>query len=178
MSDQPGMPTVTRPKRDVSDRNRAEVLGRGRCEYCRCRIGPFEVDHRVPLSRGGTSAPGNLACACVSCNTQKGKLLLHEWIQWRTSNGMFWPPIARHSTDPRHYPDHCSPCWHRVTESGSSNYPDAVAYQLEYDGGGGYNCYFRCECGNRWRVWYALGTWYYTDCPCNYCIVRRMEDEA
>ena len=136
-------------------------------------MGPFEVDHRVPLSRGGTNDFDNLACACVSCNTQKASYHLHEWIQWRKTNGMPWPPIARHATDPRHYPDHCTPCWRRP----DSEMNGAVAYRLEFDGTG-YKCYFRCECGERWTCGWALATWYYSDCPCDFCISARLEEEG
>jgi 5-methylcytosine-specific restriction endonuclease McrA len=44
----------------------------GRCHYCRVELGgKFEVDHLTPLSRGGSNAPDNLACACVVCNRRK-----------------------------------------------------------------------------------------------------------
>jgi len=47
------------------------------CEYC---LAPeeifnqeFEVDHIVPLSRGGSDYLDNLALACRSCNLRKGQ---------------------------------------------------------------------------------------------------------
>ena len=47
-----------------------------RCEYCRAPElifnFPFEVEHIVPLSQGGTDAEDNLALACRSCNLRKG----------------------------------------------------------------------------------------------------------
>ena len=42
-----------------------------RCYYCGCD-GPMEVEHRIPLSRGGTHYPANLVPACKSCNCSKG----------------------------------------------------------------------------------------------------------
>jgi hypothetical protein len=45
------------------------------CEYCKTperTFGfPFEVDHFVPISRGGTDELDNLVLACRSCNTFK-----------------------------------------------------------------------------------------------------------
>ena len=47
-----------------------------RCEYCHAPElvfnFPFEVEHIVPTSRGGTNAEINLALACRSCNLRKG----------------------------------------------------------------------------------------------------------
>lgn len=32
---------------------------------------PLTLDHRVPISRGGSSDPSNLQAACRSCNSRK-----------------------------------------------------------------------------------------------------------
>jgi hypothetical protein len=46
-----------------------------RCEYCHAPEAvfnfPFEVEHIVPIARGGTSNEANLAMACRSCNLRK-----------------------------------------------------------------------------------------------------------
>lgn len=45
------------------------------CEYCRAPEAvfnlPFEVEHIVPLSRGGQADENNLALSCRSCNLYK-----------------------------------------------------------------------------------------------------------
>lgn len=52
----------------------------GRCAYCGVEVGQnYDVDHIVPLSRGGGNGPDNLAIACPSCNRSKGSKLLEEW---------------------------------------------------------------------------------------------------
>lgn len=51
-----------------------------RCHYCGTDVGPFEVDHVIPLSRGGTSDPGNLVVACRKCNQSKRDKTPAEWI--------------------------------------------------------------------------------------------------
>lgn len=43
----------------------------GSCIYCGSSE-QIEVEHRIPLSRGGTNWPSNLAPACKSCNCKKG----------------------------------------------------------------------------------------------------------
>lgn len=39
-----------------------------------------EIDHIVPLSRGGTHDRSNLQCLCKSCNSSKGAKLMSEWL--------------------------------------------------------------------------------------------------
>jgi 5-methylcytosine-specific restriction endonuclease McrA len=53
----------------------------GRCAYCGCELnGKYEVDHVIPLSRGGANDATNLALACRTCNRSKGTRLLSEWL--------------------------------------------------------------------------------------------------
>jgi 5-methylcytosine-specific restriction endonuclease McrA len=47
-----------------------EKFGR-RCVYCGATLVPFEVEHIVPVARGGTSRISNLALACHACNDAK-----------------------------------------------------------------------------------------------------------
>lgn len=49
------------------------------CQYCGSRREPLHCDHIIPVSRGGTSLPDNLATACAHCNLSKHDLLLSEW---------------------------------------------------------------------------------------------------
>lgn len=48
------------------------------CAYCGSDEN-IEVDHIVPLSRGGEHVPENLAPACQRCNRSKHNKLLSEW---------------------------------------------------------------------------------------------------
>jgi 5-methylcytosine-specific restriction endonuclease McrA len=43
--------------------------------------GAWEVDHSVPLSRGGTDHLNNLVPACISCNRSKGDLTSREFSE-------------------------------------------------------------------------------------------------
>ena len=43
-----------------------------RCAYCHITTVPFELDHLVPRSRGGSHRVSNLVLACHACNQAKG----------------------------------------------------------------------------------------------------------
>lgn len=52
----------------------------GHCAYCGIGLcGEYHVDHMVPLTKGGSNWPDNLALACPTCNMSKNNHLLHEW---------------------------------------------------------------------------------------------------
>jgi hypothetical protein len=54
----------------------------GCCAYCHCLLGAaYEIEHKVPVSRGGSSWPDNLALACGPCNRRKGRMTAEEFIQ-------------------------------------------------------------------------------------------------
>ncbi|UNX53481.1 HNH endonuclease [Georgenia sp. TF02-10] len=63
------------------------------CAYCGH---PFatEVDHVVPLSRGGTYDRDNLVAACKRCNAEKLDFTPEEWQTWRAERGAAWPPMS------------------------------------------------------------------------------------
>jgi 5-methylcytosine-specific restriction endonuclease McrA len=47
------------------------------CFYCGKAGG--EIDHVIPLTKGGRHSIGNLVAACRSCNSSKNNLFLIEW---------------------------------------------------------------------------------------------------
>jgi hypothetical protein len=49
------------------------------CTYCGDVDGPHQVDHVMPLAKGGTNDIDNLAVACKVCNASKRDLTLDEW---------------------------------------------------------------------------------------------------
>ncbi len=60
----------------LSDKLRFDVFKRDKfvCQYCGA-CGPnveLEVDHKIPVSRGGTDDIDNLKTACFNCNRGKG----------------------------------------------------------------------------------------------------------
>jgi 5-methylcytosine-specific restriction endonuclease McrA len=58
-------------------RARVESYG-GTCAY-RGEVGPVQVDHRTPLTRGGANSIDNILPACRKCNTEKGQLTEAEF---------------------------------------------------------------------------------------------------
>lgn len=50
----------------------AYQLQKGRCWYCQCELnGKYEIDHRIPLSRGGSNDAANIVISCQACNRAK-----------------------------------------------------------------------------------------------------------
>ncbi len=63
------------PRREVRfTRRNIFFRDRNRCQYCGRVLpqGRLNLDHVVPLSRGGVSSWDNVVCACIPCNTRKG----------------------------------------------------------------------------------------------------------
>lgn len=57
------------------------VSQEGLCAYCSVELGDsWHVDHMMPLSRGGTDDPVNLALACAPCNLSKGSKTVEEFL--------------------------------------------------------------------------------------------------
>ncbi|KKN18832.1 hypothetical protein LCGC14_0951730 [marine sediment metagenome] len=59
--------------------SREQWLGRfqfygGHCAYCprELRFDEAQMEHRIPISRGGSNWPANIVPACADCNLRKG----------------------------------------------------------------------------------------------------------
>jgi len=67
------------------DINRLFHKQRGLCYYCKRRIAPstYQIDHKMPLSRGGSNWPANLGLTCRSCNASKRAKTEEEYLLWR-----------------------------------------------------------------------------------------------
>ncbi len=166
-------PSRSIPKRDVPQAVERAVLTAEQCHYCDDILLPRQVEHVRPLSRGGTNRRENLVAACISCNSQKRGMLVHEWRQWRETNGMSWPPVASHATDPVHYADVCHDCF--MASDARVPHGWAVAPRaLVVDPGSGYVGYYRCPRGHKWNCWWSTCNWYFSDCSCTWCGVQRL----
>lgn len=56
---------------------------RGKCKWCKCKIfNKYHVDHKTPLSRGGSDFPRNLQLLCKKCNQSKSAKTMREWISY------------------------------------------------------------------------------------------------
>jgi len=68
---------VRSAKRQIPDPLRAQVLLRdgARCRRCRTAVN-LEVDHIIPVSKGGKAEESNLQTLCRRCNRRKWKKLV------------------------------------------------------------------------------------------------------
>jgi 5-methylcytosine-specific restriction endonuclease McrA len=64
----------------------------GRCAY-RGEVGALEVDHRIPLSRGGRNSIDNVLPACRTCNAEKGQLTEEEFRARLDAERDSGPPV-------------------------------------------------------------------------------------
>ncbi|EGL83627.1 HNH endonuclease [Caldalkalibacillus thermarum TA2.A1] len=56
-----------------------EKFGR-RCVYCDVENVPFEIEHVIPRSKGGSDRVSNLVIACHDCNREKDNRSLEEFL--------------------------------------------------------------------------------------------------
>ena len=70
-------------RRKLTKKERKEIYDKmqGRCAYCgiMLNIEDMQVDHVIPLHRGGTNDMSNLVPACRGCNHYKSTLTLEEF---------------------------------------------------------------------------------------------------
>ena len=57
----------------------------GLCVYCKVSVedSAFDIDHIIPISRGGDNSINNLQILCISCNRSKKDKTHEEYINWR-----------------------------------------------------------------------------------------------
>jgi len=51
-----------------------------KCYYCGAEKVKFEIDHMIPVSKGGLDVLSNLVVACFKCNRKKGKRTAEEYF--------------------------------------------------------------------------------------------------
>lgn len=53
------------------------------CYWClEVFVKPYEIEHIIPLSKGGDNSEENIALACKLCNAQKNNKLPEEWFKY------------------------------------------------------------------------------------------------
>lgn len=54
----------------------------GLCAYCECQLNDkFELDHMLPVIRGGRGDWGNIAACCSPCNRRKAARTVEEFME-------------------------------------------------------------------------------------------------
>lgn len=57
----------------------------GECYWCAVPLdGDYQVDHIIPISKGGGNGPGNICCSCQRCNNAK-----YNKMPWEFSDRLF-----------------------------------------------------------------------------------------
>ena len=69
-----GFTMVSANRKSLGIKIRAKVLSAGKCVSCGKKE-HLEIDHIIPVSKGGSCEIGNLQPLCVSCNRKKGARL-------------------------------------------------------------------------------------------------------
>lgn len=77
---------------DTDLRRRKYEEARGACAYCASpishyakRVDSLELDHDIPVSRGGSDDDSNLVASCRPCNRSKGAMTGSEFREFRLS---------------------------------------------------------------------------------------------
>lgn len=75
--------TGKRKKLTPSMRKVVYAKDHGRCYICGKVVDPdsFEVEHKVPVAKGGTNDLNNLYVACHICNTMKNSMIFEDFMQ-------------------------------------------------------------------------------------------------
>jgi 5-methylcytosine-specific restriction endonuclease McrA len=70
---------VSAARKSLGKKIREQVLSKGFCAICGA-TGALEIDHRVPIVRGGSCEIENLQALCIPCNRRKGRKTMEEFI--------------------------------------------------------------------------------------------------
>lgn len=74
-----------RKRRKFSAKDRLEIYRKteGHCYLCGefVDFDSFEVEHHIPISKGGTNGLDNLYCSCVTCNAIKRDIYPKEFME-------------------------------------------------------------------------------------------------
>ena len=68
----------------VADIDALFVAQSGKCAGCG-HAKKLEIDHIIPIARGGLNAMPNLQLLCRKCNASKGARTMDEWLHWRST---------------------------------------------------------------------------------------------
>jgi hypothetical protein len=79
-------------RRGITPAMRRRVFGEDGWTWCRyCQFPGCEIDHVVPVKRGGGLDPENLVPVCHECNLEKLDRTVEEWADARRTAGKPWP---------------------------------------------------------------------------------------
>lgn len=75
---------MNRKRLSKDERQKVYTKCNGRCAYCGCELEykDMQVDHVIPLKRGGKDDIKNMLPACRSCNHYKATLTAEEYREY------------------------------------------------------------------------------------------------
>ena len=75
---------MKRKKLSNTERQKIYDKCKGHCAYCGCELEyrDMQVDHVIPLRRGGSDDVDNMLPACRSCNHYKATLTVDEYKEY------------------------------------------------------------------------------------------------
>jgi hypothetical protein len=64
------------------------LLSQNRCTYCNRELSWSEkqVEHKIPVTRGGGNENSNLCLSCMYCNYDKGNMTYEEYMSYKKLN--------------------------------------------------------------------------------------------
>ena len=74
-----------RVKSNVDYKFIRHLLDRDRCEYCGKKLAwnEREIEHKMPVNKGGDNSNSNLCISCFECNREKQDRTYDEYIEFR-----------------------------------------------------------------------------------------------
>ena len=70
------------------------------CYYCGEESPSGDLDHIIPLSRGGDDSPSNLTWSCSECNQSKGDKTPLEWLYPHEADNAYFPSFIQELFEP------------------------------------------------------------------------------
>jgi 5-methylcytosine-specific restriction endonuclease McrA len=86
------------PRSEINLLKKAKLrLQQAQCVYCTAGLDDqhSHLDHRTPLSRGGTNDAENLQLLCARCNSEKHAKTHTEYLTWLRASGAHLAPDRR-----------------------------------------------------------------------------------
>jgi hypothetical protein len=72
--------TTSTARKSIGRKMRAKILSAGVCVACGQSDPQLEIDHKTPISRGGSCKEDNLQALCIECNRRKGRKTMEEFL--------------------------------------------------------------------------------------------------
>jgi 5-methylcytosine-specific restriction endonuclease McrA len=69
----------------ISKKELKKLYSAKNCFYCKEVSDEIQMDHVIPIKKGGRHSIGNLVPACRSCNQSKRDKTITQWNKWKTA---------------------------------------------------------------------------------------------